>query len=116
MNLWATKSIAELRSEAEATGEGSLKRALGALNLASASDIERVEQRLPRRRDDQARRETTEPAVERDVVALARDRDLEVRERQPHALFGADTVREQQGAFVLAASVASCGCGTSFSL
>jgi basic amino acid/polyamine antiporter, APA family len=33
MNLWATKSIAELRAEAEATGEGSLKRALGALNL-----------------------------------------------------------------------------------
>ena len=33
MNLWATKSIAELRAEAEETGEGSLKRALGALNL-----------------------------------------------------------------------------------
>ena len=33
MNLWATKSIAELRAEAEATGEGSLNRALGAVNL-----------------------------------------------------------------------------------
>ena len=33
MNLWATKSIAALRAEAEATNERSLKRALGALNL-----------------------------------------------------------------------------------
>jgi APA family basic amino acid/polyamine antiporter len=33
MNLWATKSIAELRAEAEETGEGSLHRALSALNL-----------------------------------------------------------------------------------
>jgi basic amino acid/polyamine antiporter, APA family len=33
MNLWATKSIAALRAEAEETGERSLKRALGALNL-----------------------------------------------------------------------------------
>ncbi|MFL5495714.1 MAG: amino acid permease [Gemmatimonadales bacterium] len=33
MNLWATKSITALRAEAEATGERSLKRTLGALNL-----------------------------------------------------------------------------------
>src|SRR6476661_5896192 len=33
MNLWATKSIAALRAEAEATNERSLKRTLGALNL-----------------------------------------------------------------------------------
>ncbi|MEO8226692.1 MAG: amino acid permease, partial [Gemmatimonadota bacterium] len=31
--LWATKSITALRAEAEATGEHSLKRTLGALNL-----------------------------------------------------------------------------------
>src|SRR5712691_2307720 len=33
MNLWATKSVTALRAEAEATGERSLKRTLGALNL-----------------------------------------------------------------------------------
>jgi APA family basic amino acid/polyamine antiporter len=33
MNLWATKSIAALRAEAEATNERSLKRALTAMNL-----------------------------------------------------------------------------------
>ena len=33
MNLWATKSIATLRSEADAAGEHQLKRALGPLNL-----------------------------------------------------------------------------------
>jgi basic amino acid/polyamine antiporter, APA family len=33
MSLWATKSIAALRAEADATGERSLKRALGPLNL-----------------------------------------------------------------------------------
>jgi APA family basic amino acid/polyamine antiporter len=33
MNLWATKSVASLRAEAEATNERSLKRALSALNL-----------------------------------------------------------------------------------
>jgi len=33
MNLWATKSVAALRAEADATGERSLKRTLGALNL-----------------------------------------------------------------------------------
>ena len=33
MNLWATKSVAALRAEADATGERSLKRSLGALNL-----------------------------------------------------------------------------------
>jgi APA family basic amino acid/polyamine antiporter len=33
MNLWATKSVTVLRAEAEATGERSLKRTLGALNL-----------------------------------------------------------------------------------
>jgi basic amino acid/polyamine antiporter, APA family len=33
MNLWATKSIAVLRAEAEATGDRSLKRALTGLNL-----------------------------------------------------------------------------------
>ena len=33
MNLWATKSVSALRAEAEATGEHSLKRKLGPLNL-----------------------------------------------------------------------------------
>ncbi|MFL5403406.1 MAG: amino acid permease [Gemmatimonadales bacterium] len=33
MSLWATKSVAALRAEAEATNERSLKRALSALNL-----------------------------------------------------------------------------------
>jgi basic amino acid/polyamine antiporter, APA family len=33
MNLWATKSVAALRAEAEATNERSLKRALSAMNL-----------------------------------------------------------------------------------
>src|SRR5215212_4673810 len=33
MNLWATKSVASLRAEAEATNERSLKRALSAMNL-----------------------------------------------------------------------------------
>ena len=33
MSLWATKSIAALRAEADATCERSLKRALGPLNL-----------------------------------------------------------------------------------
>ena len=33
MNLWATKSVAALRAEAEATNERSLKRALSATNL-----------------------------------------------------------------------------------
>jgi basic amino acid/polyamine antiporter, APA family len=33
MNLWATKSIAVLRADAEATGDRALKRALGAVNL-----------------------------------------------------------------------------------
>ena len=33
MNLWATKSITALRSEADAAGEKSLRRALGPLNL-----------------------------------------------------------------------------------
>ena len=33
MSLWATKSITALRAEADAAGEGSLKRALGPLNL-----------------------------------------------------------------------------------
>jgi basic amino acid/polyamine antiporter, APA family len=33
MSLWATKSVAVLRAEADATGERSLKRTLGALNL-----------------------------------------------------------------------------------
>jgi APA family basic amino acid/polyamine antiporter len=33
MSLWATKSITALRAEADATGEQSLKRALGPLNL-----------------------------------------------------------------------------------
>jgi basic amino acid/polyamine antiporter, APA family len=33
MSLWATKSVTALRAEAEATGERSLNRALGALNL-----------------------------------------------------------------------------------
>ena len=33
MSLWATKSVAALRAEADATGERSLKRTLGALNL-----------------------------------------------------------------------------------
>jgi APA family basic amino acid/polyamine antiporter len=35
MSLWATKSITSLRAEAEAAGEGSLKRALGPLNLVT---------------------------------------------------------------------------------
>ena len=35
MNLWATKSITALRAEADATGETSLKRALGPLNLVT---------------------------------------------------------------------------------
>jgi APA family basic amino acid/polyamine antiporter len=35
MSLWATKSIATLRAEAESAGEGSLKRALGPLNLVT---------------------------------------------------------------------------------
>ena len=35
MSLWATKSIALLRAEADATGEGTLKKTLGALNLYS---------------------------------------------------------------------------------
>src|SRR5947208_15450444 len=33
MSLWATKSIATLRAEADAAGEHQLKRALGPLNL-----------------------------------------------------------------------------------
>lgn len=33
MSLWATKSVTALRAEAEATGERSLNRALGAMNL-----------------------------------------------------------------------------------
>jgi basic amino acid/polyamine antiporter, APA family len=33
MNLWATKSVAALRAEAESTNERSLNRALGAMNL-----------------------------------------------------------------------------------
>src|SRR6266404_3611886 len=33
MNLWATKSIATLRAEADSAGEHQLKRALGPLNL-----------------------------------------------------------------------------------
>ena len=35
MSLWATKSIALLRAEAEATGEGTLRKTLGALNLTT---------------------------------------------------------------------------------
>lgn len=35
MNLWATKSITALRAEADATGEHSLKRSLGAVNLTA---------------------------------------------------------------------------------
>jgi APA family basic amino acid/polyamine antiporter len=35
MSLWATKSIAALRAEADAAGDGSLKRALGPLNLVT---------------------------------------------------------------------------------
>ena len=35
MNLWATKSIAALRAEADAVGERSLKRTLGPLNLTT---------------------------------------------------------------------------------
>jgi len=35
MSLWATKSITTPRAEAEAAGEGSLKRALGPLNLVT---------------------------------------------------------------------------------
>ena len=33
MSLWATKSVTALRAEADASGERSLKRTLGALNL-----------------------------------------------------------------------------------
>ncbi len=35
MNLWATKSVTALRAEAEATGEHSLRRSLGPLNLTT---------------------------------------------------------------------------------
>jgi APA family basic amino acid/polyamine antiporter len=35
MSLWATKSVTELRAEADAAGEHSLKRALGPLNLVT---------------------------------------------------------------------------------
>src|ERR1044071_5436075 len=35
MNLWATKSIATLRAEADQAGEHSLERALGPLNLVT---------------------------------------------------------------------------------
>jgi APA family basic amino acid/polyamine antiporter len=35
MSLWATKSVTDLRAEAEAAGERSLKRALGPLNLVT---------------------------------------------------------------------------------
>jgi len=35
MNLWATKSITALRADADATGEHSLKRSLGAVNLTA---------------------------------------------------------------------------------
>jgi APA family basic amino acid/polyamine antiporter len=35
MSLWATKSVTDLRAEAEAAGEHSLKRALGPLNLVT---------------------------------------------------------------------------------
>src|SRR2546428_8585141 len=35
MSLWATKSIALLRAEADATGEGTLRKTLGALNLTT---------------------------------------------------------------------------------
>src|SRR5947199_153113 len=35
MSFWATKSIALLRAEADATGEGTLKKTLGALNLTT---------------------------------------------------------------------------------
>jgi APA family basic amino acid/polyamine antiporter len=35
MNLWATKSIADLRAEADSTGETTLKRALGPGNLVA---------------------------------------------------------------------------------
>src|SRR5213592_3446311 len=35
MSLWATKSIALLRAAAAATGEGTLKKTLGALNLTT---------------------------------------------------------------------------------
>ena len=35
MNLWATKSVTDLRAEADATGENALKRALGPLNLVT---------------------------------------------------------------------------------
>ena len=35
MSLWATKSIAKLRADAEAGGEAALKRALGPLNLVT---------------------------------------------------------------------------------
>ncbi len=35
MSLWATKSVSDLRAEADAAGERSLKRALGPLNLVT---------------------------------------------------------------------------------
>jgi APA family basic amino acid/polyamine antiporter len=35
MSLWATKSITALRAEADETGEHSLQRALGPLNLVT---------------------------------------------------------------------------------
>jgi APA family basic amino acid/polyamine antiporter len=35
MSLWATKSVADLRAEADAAGERTLKRALGPLNLVT---------------------------------------------------------------------------------
>ena len=35
MSLWATKSIAGLRAEADAAGETTLKRALGPINLVT---------------------------------------------------------------------------------
>jgi APA family basic amino acid/polyamine antiporter len=35
MGLWATKSISVLKAEAEETGERSLNRSLGALNLTA---------------------------------------------------------------------------------
>ena len=35
MSLWATKSVTDLRAEAEGAGEHALKRALGPLNLVT---------------------------------------------------------------------------------
>ena len=35
MSLWATKSVSALRAEADETGEHSLQRALGPLNLVT---------------------------------------------------------------------------------